>query len=72
MNDLNAWAENMFPDVKMPESTPKAKGVQFRTYQTQVAKLDIYFLANDERHARTIAAHLRGTPPVLITSLYSN
>lgn len=68
MNDLEAWAEKMFPSDPVPD---KGKKHMFKTYQTKVKDLDIYFLALDERHARAIAAHLRGSVSLLMSRLYS-
>ncbi len=69
MNDLEAWAEKMFP-IEEPEEPVKNQKTMFKTYQTKVKDLDIYFLASDEKHARAIAAHLRGSVPSLVTRLY--
>lgn len=71
MNDLERWADALFPEEK-----PKEEAVQVRprrAYSTTVTykgkKEEILFLAHDDAHAIYLAEHLNGTDPRIIKFL---
>jgi len=70
MNDLEVWAEKMFP-IEEPEEPVKNQKMMFKTYRTTVKRLNIHFLALNEEHAKGIASHIHGTEPLLMSRLYS-
>lgn len=74
MNDLDRWAEKMFPDVKMETSVGDSpvKKSQLRPYSTMVRNMEITFVAPNNEAAAAIATWIGGSTPKLVTTLYSN